>query len=257
MTFRSIARNVIERLTRCDIELHGGRTVAFIDRRRQAAAWFSQRSQIKSIIERYSIDLVIDVGANKGQFARGLRPYFGGEIISFEPVSQVFKTLESAAATDPKWQVCNVALGSSAGERQIHVTSQSDFSSFLAANKYGAERFGDRTSPVRKETISVRRLDAILGDIIHDYRSRNIFLKMDTQGFDSEVFLGAEGILDHVWAIQSEVSLIPIYEGMVHWTESISLYERHGFAIAGMFPITGDASRRVIEYDCLLTKLSA
>ena len=226
----------------------------FIDRRRQTAAWFSQRSQIKSIFERHSIDLVIDVGANTGQFARGLRSHFNGEILSFEPVSDVFKGLQRASATDSKWQVVNMALGSSACERQIRVSSQSELSSFLVVSKYGTDRFGDRTATVREELISVRRLDQILGDFVPDYRSRKIFLKMDTQGFDSEVFVGATGVLDRIEAIQSEVSLIPIYEGMGHWTETISLYERSGFAVAGMFPITGDTSRRVIEYDCLLTK---
>ena len=92
MTLRDNVKDVIERLTRCNIERHGGRTVAFIFRWHQAAAWFSQRSQIKSILERYSIGLVIDVGVNAGQFARGVRSYFQRRDLSLEPVSHIFKT---------------------------------------------------------------------------------------------------------------------------------------------------------------------
>jgi hypothetical protein len=55
-------------------------------------------------------------------------------------------------------------------------------------------------------------------------------------------------------ALQSEVSLIPIYESMPHRTESIAAFEQAGFGIAGMFPVNR-AQGRVIEYDCVLTRI--
>jgi hypothetical protein len=68
-----------------------------------------------------------------------------------------------------------------------------------------------------------------------------------------EVFKGLGNKLDEVLVLQSEVSLIPIYDNMPHWTESISLYESAGFGVVGMFPVNWDAGR-VVEYDCLLTR---
>ena len=53
--------------------------------------------------------------------------------------------------------------------------------------------------------------------------------------------------------MQSEVSLIPIYEDMPHWTESIEMYEAAGFGVVGLYPVTRDDGR-VIEYDCLLKR---
>jgi hypothetical protein len=41
---------------------------------------------------------------------------------------------------------------------------------------------------------------------------------------------------------------------MPHGTESIDIYERAGLHVAGMFPVTRDATRRIIEYDCLLVR---
>ncbi len=66
----------------------------------------------------------------------------------------------------------------------------------------------------------------MLESLLPDIGSRRILLKMDTQGYDTEVFKGLGSKLEHVYALQSEVSLISIYEGMPHWTESISLYEK-------------------------------
>jgi hypothetical protein len=83
---------------------------------------------------------------------------------------------------------------------------------------------------------------------------KRLFLKLDTQGFDLEVFKGLGMYTDQVSLIQSEVSLLPIYDGMPHWTQSIEAYEQAGFSVAGMFPVTRTRSGRVIEYDCLLLR---
>jgi hypothetical protein len=59
-----------------------------------------------------------------------------------------------------------------------------------------------------------------------------------------------------VHALQSEVSLIPVYEGMPHWTESLRVYEEAGFSVAAMIPVANDGLR-VVEYDCLLVRSDA
>lgn len=79
---------------------------------------------------------------------------------------------------------------------------------------------------------------------------------METQGYDMEVFKGLGNKLKYVIVLQSEVSLISIYEGMPHWTESISIYEKAGFGVVGMFPVNRD-SGRIIEYDCLLARVES
>jgi hypothetical protein len=93
----------------------------------------------------------------------------------------------------------------------------------------------------------------VLDEIASNGSFRKIFLKLDTQGFDMEVFKGLGNKLDEVLVLQSEVSLIPIYDNMPHWTESLALYESAGFGVAGMFPVNWDDGR-VVEYDCLLTR---
>lgn len=240
-------------MTHFDVERLAGNSFLFVNQRRREDAWFSYDAQLRKLIEQESIDLVLDVGANEGQFAKKIRSFYAGKILSFEPVLSVFETLEKAASSDPDWHVYHCALGSQECTQLINISKYTLFSSLLRANDYCLKRFGADALAVVAEPVSVRRADKILEEVAPKIQGNRIFLKMDTQGYDTVVFEGFGTALKHVVLLQSEVSLIPIYEGMPHWTESICTYEKNGFGVAGMFPITRD-SARVIEYDCLLTR---
>jgi FkbM family methyltransferase len=216
-------------------------------------AWYSRRVQLQNVLRRYEVDLVIDVGANEGQFAKSMRRFYDGDIVSFEPVSAVFSKLEQAAANDPRWYVQNLALGSQNARQAINISDQTVFSSLLATNEFCATRFGEGSVGTRQEEVSVRRLDEVLDELAPKVKGRRIFLKLDTQGFDLHVFEGLGAKLGAVMALQSEVSLVSIYAGMAHWTQGIARYERDGFGVVAMFPVTRDAGR-VIEFDCLMQR---
>ena len=92
---------------------------------------------LASIFSKYSIDCVLDVGANSGQYGKFLREIgFDGWIISFEPVASVFRQLVDRAKGDEKWICKNVALGDRSELRSINVYSSTVFSSFLEASEY-------------------------------------------------------------------------------------------------------------------------
>src|SRR3981189_2428597 len=65
------------------------------------------------LLQCYEIDTVLDIGANSGHFARELREDIGytHRILSFEPLSQVFKLLSENAKDDAAWDVFNYAIG--------------------------------------------------------------------------------------------------------------------------------------------------
>lgn len=254
--FRKLIKYLLESLTGLKIERFGAKSFAFIDRERKADVWFSYDAQLTSILENHEIDLVIDVGANEGQFARQIRSFYLGEILSFEPVSSTFEKLAAAASFDSNWHVHQLALGSQDSTQTINVSNNTVFSSLLKPNDYCALRFGSESLKMKEEVVTVRRLDELLDVIVPHIENKRIFLKLDTQGYDLEVFKGLGSKLKYVMALQSEVSLIPIYEFMPHWTESIVIFEKAGFGVVGMFPINRD-SGRVIEYDCLLTRVDS
>jgi FkbM family methyltransferase len=253
VTLRNAAKTLVERLIGRDIKRVEPNAIVCIDTRRRRDVWFSYDLQLQWLLEINRVDLAIDVGANEGQFAQRLRHVFAGDIVSFEPVSAAFARLAEAARVDRRWSVHQLALGSVQTTAAIHVASRSVFSSFLPANDFSLRRF-PRSTVDRTELVAVERLDAVLDRLATVSSERRLFLKLDTQGFDLEVFNGLGRYADQVAVMQSEVSLVNIYDGMPHWTESIDAYERAGLYVAGMFPVARDGNGRIIEYDCLLVR---
>jgi FkbM family methyltransferase len=252
-TLRVRAKRLVEQFIGYRIERIGKQAVAFFAIGSSDDIWFSYHEQLKNILRKYRVDIVLDVGANEGQFASRLRSAFQGEIHSFEPVSTAYDKLNKLASSYDAWYAHKLALGSANGIKTIYVAKHTGFSSLLRSNEYSLRRFGDMSQAIMEEKVTVRRLDDVLDEIIPNIEAKRIFLKIDTQGHDAEVFAGIGNKINQIVALQSEVSVIPIYEDMPHWTKNLLMYEQSGFSISGMFPVTRDADK-VIEYDCLFVK---
>jgi FkbM family methyltransferase len=204
------------------------------------------------LVETYGVDHVLDVGANVGQYALGLRSAgYVGPIISFEPVDEAFALLAERAARDDGWQAFPYALGSEDGERTLHVSAGTDVSSFLeivpgfVANDHQA-----RT--VRTERVRVARVDSVMDPIAPD--AERVMLKCDTQGFDLEVIRGASAVLDRIVVIQVELSVIPIYEGMIGYLDAIRELGTFGFAPVDFYLVSQDEQLRAVELDGLFVR---
>ena len=215
-------------------------------------AFLQKENTRQRLFKQFGIDLTIDVGANVGQFAEGLRNIYAGEILSFEPVKSTYDVLLHNSRNDDRWSVFNVGLGQKAEEVQINISSDSVFSSFRESTENCKSLFGESSSVIQKEMVKVKRLDDFLVNEL-DRSECKIFLKMDTQGFDDEVFSGSSGLLDRIQILQSEVSVVPLYEGAPDWHEALKVYEHYGFTVAALYPVNL-IENRVIEYDCILVK---
>ena len=75
---------------------------------------------------------------------------------------------------------------------------------------------------------------------------------MDTQGYDLEVFKGAERLLPRVSCMLSELSLIPLYDEMPNYLEALSVYQGKGFNVSGIHPTTRNENLSLNEVDCML-----
>jgi hypothetical protein len=95
----------------------------------------------------------------------------------------------------------------------------------------------------------------VLGEVVGD--CSRLFLKMDTQGFDLEAFRGLGDRTSDIVAMQSEVALLPIYEGMPRMPEAVATYEAAGFEISGLYAVNREKDGRVIEYDCVMVRPDA
>lgn len=204
------------------------------------------------IVDHYNVDLILDVGANVGQYGRRLREGgYRGRIASVEPLTDAFEQLRVAAAGDPLWTVHQRGLGATSGEMPLNVATDTSVSSFLTPNPAYIARYqpGDI---VRREPVEVSRLDEVFQEVAGD--ARRVLLKCDTQGYDLEVIRGAAGVLDRIVAIQSELSVRPIYHGMVRYLDALREIETLGFTPSGLFPVDVDSQLRAVELDGLFVR---
>jgi FkbM family methyltransferase len=237
------------------------RRLLFMDRRtrRQVGPDLLLHEHLRLLFERYAVDCVLDVGANAGQYAAELRQAgYRGRLLSFEPVPQLCVRLRAAAAGDAAWTVHPIALGRQAGVAELNVTRHDVFTSFREPLPFAGQRFGEGTEVARRERVAVRRLEDVLDELLGGGPPPRCFLKMDTQGYDLEVFAGLGRWARHVVGLQSEVAAIALYTGMPRMAEAIAHYEAAGFELTGLFPVSRDEpTGRVIEFDCVLVRAAA
>lgn len=206
------------------------------------------------LFPRLGINTVLDVGARWGHFGKGLRDNgYQGHLVSLEPVSSNYEVLSEACAADPKWTAHRVAVGSADGEIEINVTQMTVYSSIRDMNAEAQEVLAG-SDIVGRERVPIRRLDGLFEEITAHIPEPRIYLKIDTQGWDLEVLRGAAGCLGRVAALQTEVSLYPVYKGTPSFEESREAFGNAGFETAALFPVARLDGWRLAEMDSVMLR---
>lgn len=211
----------------------------------------------RQILQSYGIDTVLDIGANAGQFAKELRydVGYGKRILSFEPLSTAFALLCANAKADPAWDVYNYAIGDVEEKREINIAGNSYSSSLLSMLPAHLES-APESKYVGKESIEVKTVDAIFGLLCKT--SRNVYMKIDTQGFESRVLAGAERSLQHIDTIQMEMSLVPLYDGELCFNEMCLFMDRKGYTLVAIENGFSDpASGQLLQVDGIFHRFAA
>lgn len=124
-------------------------------------------------------DLFVDIGANIGSYTVLAAAHVGAETISIEPVPSTFAHLIDNVNINKiyeKVNALNIALG--AEEGNINFTKNQDTTNHVAVD-------GDKDTI----TVAVSALDKVLND------RDPVLLKIDVEGFETEVLKGASRTL--------------------------------------------------------------
>jgi FkbM family methyltransferase len=220
----------------------------------KALSAYAAEQHVAAVLRMYRVNCVLDVGANRGQFARALRRAgYTGRIVSFEPVPEVFDRLRREAAGDPAWTAYPYALGREDGTITINVVPGT-LSSVLPPTRLGARRYARLREPAPHE-VPLRRLDGLLDTVLGDLPDPRPYLKLDTQGYDLEVFAGLGRRTGEIVAMQAELALMRIYEGMPGMADALAVYEGAGFEVTGLYPVSRQSrTARVLELDCVMVR---
>jgi FkbM family methyltransferase len=198
-------------------------------------------------------DLLVDVGANVGQYADLSRALgFRARIVSFEPLSDAFAILDRRSATTPTWEARNVALGAERGTSVLQVSANSVSSSLLPIRDEHV-RAAPKSRLARTEEVAISTLDDQLRDVSGD----SVWLKLDVQGFELSVVKGGPETLDRVEVVQSELSLANLYDGQTDYLEFCQYLRDRGFRMCGVLPGFQDpASAELLQMDGLFIRAS-
>jgi len=225
-------------------------------RKKRKAPHVALERHVVRVLEEERVNCVLDVGANIGQYGASLRQAgYSGWIISFEPIAASYAELSKKCRDDERWDCRPFALGKIEDTREIHLHRNSELASMLPVSDFGQRHFRDQFEEIAVEKVTIKRLDGLFDELMAFLPEPRVFLKMDTQGYDLEVFAGAEHCREQIVGLQSECSVTPLYTGMPDYLEALSEYRKQGFAVTGFYPVARDLeSSRLVEFDCVMIR---
>lgn len=164
-------------------------------------------------------EVVLDVGAFRGDFARACMAEWRCAVISFEPLEPEPADVD----TTPGWQWHKVALGEQTGRVTMHQNEFIPSSSILPMADLHRQAY-----PFTKRTEEVEVGIAMLDEFI-DFVLSPALLKIDVQGYELQVLKGAIDTLSMIDAVVLEVSWEPLYHGAPAPAALAQLLSANGF----------------------------
>ncbi|MDB6124772.1 MAG: noeI [Pedosphaera sp.] len=174
--------------------------------------------------------LVFDAGGNTGQSVLEFKQQFPTSTIhSFEPSPTTFQKLKQNIAAKSGVTAWNYALGSKVGKQNFSENSNPDMSSFFKLSEFGWGKEEKQT------LVEVMTVDQFCAD--HQITSIDL-LKSDTQGYDLEVFKGAEKMMqeNRIGLVYFEVIFSDMYKGLPTFDETFRYLIDRNFLLISIYP---------------------
>jgi FkbM family methyltransferase len=209
---------------------------------------FGDKKRRIQLLNYHKINKILDVGANKGQYVETMRDLgYKGKIVSYEPLTSAFQSLERNSKNDKLWQIHNIGIGSQNEKVKINISKNSFSSSILNILDSHVNAYPD-SAYIDKEEITIKTLDSIFQDFYEP--NDRILLKIDTQGYEKQVLLGAEESLKHILGVQLEMAITPLYQDESLYTDIIEHLQERGFSLHSVEPGSSDSkSGRMLQME--------
>jgi FkbM family methyltransferase len=178
--------------------------------------------------------LVVDIGANTGQSIAKIRRHLPGSTIhSFEPSPSVFRELTANTQGIGRLHLWNCAIAAENGELILNENANSDMSSVLPLGPNG---WG---TVVNQTVVKCRTLDEFVDTEQIDHVD---ILKIDTQGYELEVFKGAESTMqaNKIGMVFFEVNFAALYLNLPSLPELFEFLTSRGYRLVSVYDIHHD-----------------
>jgi FkbM family methyltransferase len=199
------------------------------------------------------IRTVIDVGANRGQFALVARQRWpAARLICFEPLPEPAAVLRRLLGENERIEIVEAAVGAEPGAATIHVSQSDDSSSLLAMTTHQSATFPG-TQEVATMEVTTTSLDRHLAEGIE----RPALLKLDVQGFELEVLRGAGRALSGIDFVLVECSFQEFYAGQATADAVVRFLHEQGFSITAATAPTIDRHGALLQVDFIFAGSTA
>lgn len=200
---------------------------------------------------RRNFQTVIDVGANRGQFALYARARFPeATVFCFEPLPGPLRRLRYLFADESRVRIFPLALGAEPGRSSMNVARRDDSSSLLGFTDLQSRRFPG-TDVVGVEPVVVSTLDLALAQA---ELQRPLLLKLDVQGFELESLRGSTETMKSVDAILCECSFVQFYDRQPLHAEIENFVRDAGFVEVAVNATAWGPDGKVEQADVLFAR---
>ena len=205
----------------------------------------------EKILNSLTINTVIDVGANRGQFALVASCCFPfAKIISFEPLKSSYLIFKKIFRNNANINIYNIAVGDREAEIPIHISNHDDSSSLLPIGKLQTLLFPG-TNEKKTEIIKMQKLYNLLNKA---ELQKQVLLKIDVQGYELKVLEGCDDLLELIKYVYIECSFLELYDKQALAHEVISFLEKRGFRLAGVYNVFYNFNGISIQGDFLFAR---
>ena len=197
---------------------------------------------------------IIDIGANIGQFSCMSNYVFPqANIYAIEPDPKVFSILSSNTNFINRISLFNFAIGDYSRMINFNINADTQISSVLELGEKRKKEFPKNKVISIIET-EMKTLDSILSS---NCLTKPILIKIDVQGFEDKVLVGARKLLKDIDWVILEVSFGDLYVGEANFDILLDSMKSSGFYFIGPmnFHFSPDGSK-IIEMDALFKRKS-
>ena len=190
----------------------------------------------KSIITmEISVDLIIDVGAYKGNWSSIANKYFkDAELILVEPNPILFKDLNQTFKIKNS-TIINYAVSNYLGKKKFMISIRDDSSRLIESNKVIPNDFS------KFIYVNVSRLD----NLIKNFNDKNILLKIDAEGQDLNVLEGSKKLLQYCSIIFIEAAVLN-FEFRNNFYKVINYMKSKNFSLMGISDLNKAPKNRIL-----------
>ncbi|MFM1843597.1 MAG: hypothetical protein RLZZ490_2340 [Cyanobacteriota bacterium] len=185
-------------------------------------------------VSQLAIATVIDIGANKGQFAKKMRRQFPrAQILAFEPIPTAYTVLKQwGDRQSNQVKTFNLALGEKSDILEINSHVLFSASSSLLTTTELCENLYPMVKEQEKIKIQQSTLDHEITQLDQKLASE-LLIKIDVQGYEDRVIRGGQQTLSQAKACILEISLDQLYQEQCQFRDLFYLLDELGLQYAG------------------------